>query len=106
MTSLYSFIQDNNIVILHFPHWFSVAPLCVYSSNSRGFKEADFVRVVDLLDEAVAIARSVQAKTAGKLKEFQRLLDTDRDAVARCDGLRDEVNRFAAGHPMPGHEDH
>jgi glycine hydroxymethyltransferase len=42
--------------------------------TSRGFVEADFEKVVDLIDEAVAIAVEVKGRTK-KLKDFGDLLD-------------------------------
>ena len=38
--------------------------------TSRGFSEEDFVKVVELIDEAVTLAKEVQAKSK-KLKDFK-----------------------------------
>ncbi len=73
--------------------------------TSRGFKEADFERVAELLDEAMSLAKEAQAKTK-KLKEFTSFLDNDSDLKAKCQELKKRVNDFASGFPMPGHEEH
>jgi len=73
--------------------------------TSRGFKEGDFVKVVDLLDEAVDIAKSVQSKSK-KLKEFKEVLSSDPQVTERCSSLKGRVVEFASTFPMPGHEDH
>jgi len=73
--------------------------------TSRGFSEEDFVKVVELIDEAVTIAKEVQAKSK-KLKDFKEVLDTDPEVGARCEELRARVAEFASKYPMPGHEDH
>ena len=38
--------------------------------TSRGFSEEDFVKVVELIDEAVTLAKEVQARSK-KLKDFK-----------------------------------
>merc|ERR1711978_548870 len=54
--------------------------LGAHALTSRGFKEADFERVVDFIDRAVAIAKTIQAK-GGKLADFNRHLRTDPEVV-------------------------
>jgi len=73
--------------------------------TSRGFKENDFLKVVDLLDEAVDIAKTVQSKSK-KLKEFKEVLGSDAQVLESCSALRGKVVEFASTFPMPGHEDH
>jgi len=73
--------------------------------TSRGFKEDDFTKTVDLVDEAVDIAKSVQAKSK-KLADFKAVLATDEEVIARCNDLKSRVNEFASKFPMPGHSDH
>ena len=73
--------------------------------TSRGFKVEDFVKVVDIIDEAVSIAKAVQTKT-NSLKEFHEHLATDEDTLAQCRDLRERVNDFSKNYPMPGHADH
>ena len=69
----------------------------------RGFVENDFKKVVDLIDEAVEIARAVKAKT-GKLKEFNEFLLTDAETVSQTAQLKSKVNEFASQFPIPGHD--
>lgn len=73
--------------------------------TTRGFTEDGFRKVVDMIDEAVDIAKEIQGKTK-KLKEFQAFLVNDEATVAKCQDLRRRVNALAAEYPMPGHEDH
>merc|ERR1711974_553546 len=73
--------------------------------TSRGFKEADFVKTMDFVDEAVEIAKGVQAKSK-KLVDFKAVLAEDSGVVAQCADLKSRVNDFASKFPMPGHEDH
>ncbi len=73
--------------------------------TSRGFREEDFVRVVALMDEAMAIAKDVQGRTK-KLREFATFLDEDDGMAKRCAELRGRVNEFATAFPMPGFDDH
>merc|ERR1712107_266881 len=73
--------------------------------TSRGFKEADFVKTMDFVEEAVEIAKAVQAKSK-KLADFKAVLAEDGGVVAQCADLKSRVNDFASQFSMPGHEDH
>ena len=72
--------------------------------TSRGFGEADFVRVADLFDRAVGIAVRLKATERGKkLRGFREMCAemgpaVDLDLVA----LRSEVCEFAEGFPTVG----
>jgi len=78
--------------------------LGAHALTSRGFKEDDFIKVVDMIDEAVDIAKFVQGKSK-KLKDFKEVLDTDEEVIGKCTELKSRVNEFASKFPMPGHED-
>lgn len=70
--------------------------------TTRGFKEADFVKVADFIDRGVKIALDCKAKTpgSGKMKEFkQYLADNKREDIEK---LKEEVQAFAKSFPMPG----
>lgn len=73
--------------------------------TSRGFDEADFERVITLLDKAVQIAGDVKGKT-DKLKDFKEHLDKDPDTIRDLETLKKEVEGFASKFPMPGFDDH
>lgn len=73
--------------------------------TSRGFVEADFEHVVELIDRAVTLAKDVQAKTK-KLKDFNEFLRTDDDINRRCDLIKADVTEFASKFPMPGFDGH
>ncbi|KAI1899959.1 hypothetical protein AGOR_G00067300 [Albula goreensis] len=73
--------------------------------TSRQFKEADFEKVVDFMDEGFKIALDVKKKT-GKLLDFKNFLLQDPETVARIADLRRRVEAFARPFPMPGFDDH
>merc|ERR1712168_1044671 len=77
--------------------------LGTHALTSRGFVEADFKKVVDLIDEAVELARAVKAKTS-KLKDFNEFLLTDAETVSQTAQLKSKVNEFASQFPIPGHD--
>jgi len=78
--------------------------LGAHALTSRGFKEDEFVKVVDMIDDAVKIAKTVQSKSK-KLKEFKEVLNSDSEVIERCEELRGRVMEFATQYPMPGHDD-
>uniref|UniRef100_A0A7N9B1G8 glycine hydroxymethyltransferase n=1 Tax=Mastacembelus armatus TaxID=205130 RepID=A0A7N9B1G8_9TELE len=73
--------------------------------TSRQFKEADFVQVVEFMDEGFKIALDVKKKT-GKLQDFKDFLLQDPETVASIADLRNRVEAFARPFPMPGFHDH
>merc|ERR1711997_762917 len=79
--------------------------LGAHALTSRGFKEADFEKTVEFIDRAVLIAKEIQSK-GGKLKDFNSILATDSDIIAKCDALKKDVNDFASSFEMPGFENH
>lgn len=67
--------------------------------TSRGFKEAEFVKVVEFLDRALKIALDIQSKLTSKLlKDFIAAIPDHPDVPT----LREEVEKFSKGFPMPG----
>lgn len=78
--------------------------LGAHALTSRGFKEDEFVKVVDMIDDAVKISKTVQSKSK-KLKDFREVLNSDSEVLERCDELRGRVTEFATQYPMPGHDD-
>jgi len=79
--------------------------LGAHALTSRGFKEADFEKTVEFIDRAVLIAKEIQSK-GGKLKDFNSILATDSDIIAKCDTLKKDVNDFASAFEMPGFDNH
>jgi len=79
--------------------------LGAHALTSRGFVEENFVQVVDMIDEAVDIAKTVQGKSK-KLKDFKEVLEVDEDVTKQCAELKSRVNQFASKFSMPGHEEH
>lgn len=77
--------------------------LGAHALTSRGFKEADFEKVVEFIDRAVQVAKDIQAK-GGKLADFNKNLKNDPETVAKCDALRHDVQEWSRSFPMPGFE--
>lgn len=73
--------------------------------TSRGFKEEDFGKVVDFIDEAVQIALEAKSQTK-KLKEYHDFLESNASMQAHCKSLKSRVMQFAEKFPMPGFENH
>ncbi|XP_074500888.1 serine hydroxymethyltransferase, mitochondrial-like [Sebastes fasciatus] len=73
--------------------------------TSRQFKEADFEKVVEFIDEGIQIALDVKKKT-GNLASFKSFLLEDKETVSRIAMLRQRVELFARPFPMPGFTDH
>jgi glycine hydroxymethyltransferase len=69
--------------------------------TSRGFSEADFVAVADLINEGVEICIKVQAKTGKALKDFLPALET-AEFAADIKALKDKAEALATSKPMPG----
>ncbi|XP_072350831.1 serine hydroxymethyltransferase, mitochondrial-like [Scyliorhinus torazame] len=74
--------------------------------TSRNFKEADFEKVVDFIDEGIDIALEVKKQTGSRLKEFKTVLLEDETITCKLSELRGRVEGFARAFPMPGFQDH
>ena len=72
--------------------------------TTRGFREADFVRVADLLHRGIQVALDCKAQTPapGKLKEFGQYLAAEGAGRQDVQLLRQEVHAFACAFAMPG----
>ena len=79
--------------------------LGAHALTSRGFKEAEFKTVVEMVDKAIMIGKEAQAKTK-TLKEYNAFIATDPEINAKCQALKQEVNEFALKYPMPGFDGH
>jgi len=66
--------------------------------TSRGFKETDFVKVVEFLDRAVKVALDIQSKGGKLLKEFIAAINGHPDVPS----LRSDIQAFSKKFPMPG----
>jgi len=65
--------------------------------TTRGFKEADFVKVGEFLHRAVQIALKIQESHGKKLKDFLPGVEASEEVKA----MRAEINAFADGYFMP-----
>lgn len=66
--------------------------------TSRGFKEADFVKVAQFLDRAVKLCIEIQATSGKKLVDFVKAAE-NHEGVKQ---LRRDVNALATSFEMPG----
>ncbi|CAL1536765.1 unnamed protein product [Lymnaea stagnalis] len=72
--------------------------------TTRGFKEKDFERVIDLLDKGVQITVQAQQQTK-TLKEFKAFVVENEDLQKKIKALKEEVMDLAKNFPMPGFSD-
>jgi glycine hydroxymethyltransferase len=72
--------------------------------TTRGFNEADFERVAELIDRGVKIAAAAKKATAGgKLKEFNEYIEAGSGPEgAAIAALKADVEALAGAFPMPG----
>jgi len=68
--------------------------------TTRGFVEADFEKVADLVAKGVEITRSIKEKTGPKLKDFREAVDNQE--FAEIKQLKEEVEAFASQFPTIG----
>ncbi|NXP62404.1 GLYM protein, partial [Chloropsis cyanopogon] len=73
--------------------------------TSRQFREEDFQKVVEFIDEGITLALDVKSKTS-KLQDFKTFLLQDPETQRRLSELRQRVETFARAFPMPGFSDH
>lgn len=77
--------------------------LGAHAMTTRNFKEAEFVKVCELIDRAVKIG--IEAKSRAKkatLKEFKVVTASDPEIIEQILALRAEVENFSKDYPMPG----
>ena len=72
--------------------------------TTRGFKEADFTRVGDLIHRAVLIAKDCVSKVpaGSKLKEYKEYVEKEGRGREDVKKLKEEVEAWANSFPMPG----
>ena len=74
--------------------------------TTRGFKEADFARVAELIHEGVGIAKELGGRVAaagGKLAAFNAAVDAGEGAEGKAiAALRKKVEEMSGGFHMPG----
>ncbi|XP_029579356.1 serine hydroxymethyltransferase, mitochondrial-like [Salmo trutta] len=69
--------------------------------TSRQFKESDFEKVVEFMDEGIHIAQDVKKKTSS-FQDFKSFLLQDPGTVACITDLCQRVEEFTRLFPMPG----
>jgi glycine hydroxymethyltransferase len=77
--------------------------------TTRGFKEQDFSRVVDIIHRGVQIAQTVKetlkaSKGSTKLSDFKAALGEDGEKVKEIGALKKEVVEWARSFPVVGFE--
>mmetsp|Transcript_22725 Transcript_22725/g.40140 ORF Transcript_22725/g.40140 Transcript_22725/m.40140 type:complete len:496 (+) Transcript_22725:62-1549(+) len=74
--------------------------------TSRGFDEADFVKVADFIDRGVQIARDIKGQVSGKkVKDFKDFLEAQQGGHKEVNALRADVEAFASSFPTVGFEE-
>jgi len=66
--------------------------------TSRGFKEEDFRKVADFIDEAIKLCIKVQKVAGKKLQDFVPALENEEEVLS----LKKRVQDFARKFPIPG----
>lgn len=59
--------------------------------TSRGFKEEDFVKVVEFIDSVIQIALDIQTQSGAKLTDFIKIMETNNELI----DIRKNINNFA-----------
>ena len=72
--------------------------------TTRGFKEPDMHKVVQLIHQGLQLARDVSAISGPKLVDFKRILVQDDGVKQRLLGIREQVESLALTFPMPGYD--
>lgn len=63
--------------------------------TTRGFKDEDFVKVADFIDECTVLARDIQKVSGPKLVDFKKTLNETRELKERLENIKSRVNSFA-----------
>jgi len=71
--------------------------------TSRGFKEAEFKKVVDYMHQAIQITKEIQSQSGPTLKDFTTKLHTE-PFISKINAMKMEVQNWAAKFPMPGYD--
>lgn len=69
--------------------------------TSRGLKEADFEKVVELIDLAIKATLEIQAQCGPTVKEFKAKLE-EAEVKQKLAPIREQVEQFALNFTMPG----
>jgi len=73
--------------------------------TSRNLKNNDFIQVVEFIDEALCLAQEVNKNASGTmLKDFKAALERP-EYQAKVKDLKQRVEQFAVGFPLPGFDD-
>ncbi|CAD5211196.1 unnamed protein product [Bursaphelenchus okinawaensis] len=70
--------------------------------TTRGFKEADFVKVADFIHEAIEIFKKHEHKCGKLIKDFKHFIATDEEFLADIKKVAEKVEAFTANFPIPG----
>ena len=60
--------------------------------TTRGFKETDFIKVVDFLDKVINIAIEIQKDSGTKMVDFEKKMKNNNDLLS----IKKEINNFAS----------
>jgi len=77
--------------------------LGAHAMTSREFKEKEFVKVIEFVDQAVNIGIDAKGKTTkATLKAFKDVCSNDPEIKKRIADLKENVMNFSKDFPMPG----
>ena len=65
--------------------------------TTRGFKQEDFIKVADFIDECTILAQDIQKESGPKLVEFKKTLNESTELTRRLESIKSRVNAFAEG---------
>ena len=63
--------------------------------TTRGFKQEDFIKVADFIDECTILAQDIQKESGPKLVEFKKTLNESTELTGRLESIKSRVNAFA-----------
>ena len=59
--------------------------------TTRGFKEEDFVKVVEFIDSVIKIALDIQTQSGAKLADFVKIMESNNELL----DIKKNINNFA-----------
>jgi len=63
--------------------------------TTRGFKQEDFIKVADFIDECTILAQDIQKESGPKIVDFKKTLNESTELTGRLESIKSRVNAFA-----------
>ncbi|GMR40483.1 hypothetical protein PMAYCL1PPCAC_10678, partial [Pristionchus mayeri] len=74
--------------------------------TSRGFKEADFVKVADFIHEGISILLKHKAEAGKTIKDLKAYTETNESIKKELADLAEKVEAFATPFELPGNDEY